>query len=170
MTIHSEHPFSGGPREQGKAFRGHLGARVALLSAGSGRERAGLTVSSLMVVGGDPWRLLAALDPESELTDAVERTQRAVVMLLGAPHRQLADAFAGMAPAPGGLFAHHEWDQTDHGPRLVGPSEPDTWAMLDLERTEDLGWSRLCTFRMAETRTGADADPLHHARGRYASR
>ena len=43
-----------------------------------------------------------------------------VVNLLGWAHRQLAEAFAGQAPAPGGVFRLGEWTESAWGPVLVG--------------------------------------------------
>ena len=81
--------------------------------------RAGLTVSSVMVAGGEPGRVLALVDPDSDLRDVLGETGRAVVHLLEWEHRDLAEAFAGQLPSPGGPFRMGEWEQTDHGPRLV---------------------------------------------------
>ena len=67
VTIHSSHPFANPTREPGRRFRGRLGGRVSLWTAGAGAGRAGLTVTSLLAVGGDPWRLVAAPDPDAWL-------------------------------------------------------------------------------------------------------
>ena len=102
-------------------LRGRLGGAVTLWTSGARLRgsRAGLTVSSVMVAGGEPGRLLALLDPDCSLRDVLEETGRGVVHLLRWEHRDLAEAFAGQMPAPGGPFTTGEWEQTDHGPRLV---------------------------------------------------
>ena len=119
MTIHSGHPFAEADPDPVRRFRGRIGAAVSLWTAGDGRDRAGLTVTSLMVAGGEPGRVLALLDPDADLTLALEETGRAVVQLLSWPHRQLAEAFAGTAPAPGGPFRTAAFIDTDAGPRLA---------------------------------------------------
>ena len=81
---------------------------------------AGLTVSSAEIVDGDPARLLGLVDEESELWDAASATGRLVVFPLGKDDQQLADRFAGLLPAPGGLFAGAEWTATEWGPGLAG--------------------------------------------------
>ncbi len=164
MTIHSEHPFADASRDAARQLRGRLGTRVSVFTAGEGRQRAGWTVSSLVVVGGDPWRVVAYLDPDCDLTERVEQTGRAVVQLLDAGDKYLADAFAGIAPAPGGVFTLGEWEQTDHGPRLASSQN---WASLELESATDLGWSRQLVFTVDQAHAGADDAPLHHVRGRY---
>ena len=55
MTIHNEHPFGTpeGERDTARRLRGRLGGQVSLWTTGTGTERAGLTVSSLMVAVSD---------------------------------------------------------------------------------------------------------------------
>jgi flavin reductase (DIM6/NTAB) family NADH-FMN oxidoreductase RutF len=168
VTIHTDHPFldpeSG--RDPVRRFRGRLGGAVTLWTAGGagGAGRAGLTVSSLMVANGEPARLLALLDPDADLTEVLASTGRASVSLLAWPHRDLADAFAGVAPAPGGAFRLAEWEETAWGPRLAGAP---AWAGVALESTAEVGWSALVTCRVEEVVVGDDTPPLVHRRGRY---
>lgn len=163
MTIHSGHPFPGEP-DPVRRFRGRIGSTVTLWTAGAGSERAGLTVSSLMVANGAPARVLALIDPDSDLADALAETGSAVVQLLSWEQRDLAEAFAGSAPAPGGLFAQADFEQTPWGPRLVDAA---TWAGVSLVETSEVGWSRLVTCRVEDVTIGADVAPLVHRRGRY---
>ena len=165
MTIHDTHPF---PTDDDPArrLRGRLGGAVTLWTTGAGRARAGLTVSSVMLAGGEPARLLALVDPDSELADALDDGDRAVVHLLSWRHRDLADAFAGVAPAPGGPFRVAAFDDTGHGPRLADAA---TWALVTVESSLDVGWSRLLTAAVDEIHVGEDDHPLLHRRGRYAT-
>ena len=165
MTIHTRHPFADPDPDPVRRFRGRLGAAVTLWTAGAGASRAGLTVTSLMVAGGEPGRVLALLDPEADLTLALEETGRAVVHLLSWRHRDLAEAFAGTAPAPGGPFRTGDFADGDHGPRL---SDADGWALVSLEDVRDVGWSRLVTCTLDEVEVGDDTDPLLHRRGRWS--
>ena len=126
-------------------------------------EAAGLTVSSLMVANGDPGRILGLLDGDSELHAALVGTGRGVVQLLTWADRALADAFGGVAPAPGGPFTTGSWEQTGHGPVL-----PDrTHALVALESTIEVGWSRLAVTRIEQVLLVEDHQPLEHRRGRY---
>ena len=163
MTIHSDHPFREPTPEPARQLRARLGGAVSLWTAGSGASRAGLTVSSLMVAGGDPGRLLALLDPDSDLRAELGSTGRGVVHLLRWEHRQLAEAFAGQFPAPGGPFRLAEWEETSHGPRL---SDAPSWVMVEVDSFESVGWSDLVVARLASVSLGDD-DPLEHRRGRY---
>jgi len=165
VTIHSDHPFLDPEADPVRQLRGRLGGAVTLWTAGSGRRsRAGLTVSSLMVAGGEDSRLLALLDPDSDLRQRLEDTGRGVVHLLQWEHRELAEAFAGQFPAPGGPFTMAEWDEGDHGPRLL--SAP-TWATVEVESFTSVGWSDLVTTRIVDLAIGEDGAPLEHRRGRY---
>ena len=166
MTIHTEHPFLEPERDQVRLLRGRLGGAVTLWTSGLGEgplDRAGLTVTSLLVANGEPPRLLALLDPDSDLAETFADTGRAVVAMLTWEHRALAEAFGGTAPAPGGAFRQAEFAGTPWGPRLAGAS---TWAGVRLESTIEIGWSSLVTCVVEELEVGED-EPLVHRRGRY---
>lgn len=161
MTIHSGNPFPEAPDEL-RRFRGRLGGAVSLWTSGT----AGLTVSSLMVAAGEPGRLLGLIDPDSDLMDALGETGRAVVQLLEWQHRDLAEAFAGRLPAPGGAFRMASWEETGFGPRL---QDATTWAGVLVEDVREVGWSSLVTCTVGSVVVGDDEGPLFHRRGRYSS-
>lgn len=162
MTIHSSHPFPT-PDDPVRRLRGRLGGGVSLWTAGADADRAGLTVSSLMVALPD--RVLGLLDPDSDLAESLEETGVAVVQLLGRGHRDLADAFAGVTPAPGGPFRLGSWESTAWGPRLA---DAQAWAGVRLKKAEPVGWSLLATCLVEHLEIGTeDEDPLQHRRGRY---
>jgi flavin reductase (DIM6/NTAB) family NADH-FMN oxidoreductase RutF len=165
MTIHSSNPFAADP-DPVRRFRGRLGGAVSLWTAGEGADRAGLTVSSVMVANGAPGRVLGLLDPDATLTDVLEETGLAVVQLLQWDDRELADAFGGVAPAPGGPFTLGAWTQTSHGPALVERPR----ALVRVESTAEVGWSLLVTATVEEIAMVDDRRPLEHRRGRYRVR
>lgn len=163
MTIHSTHPFAM-PEDAARRLRGRLGGTVSLWTAGSGATRAGLTVSSLMVATGAPAYVVGLLDPDSDLFDALETTERGVVQLLRWRHRELAEMFAGATPAPGGVFRQAEFDESAWGPVLA---DATTWAGVVLESAVEVGWSMQVTCRIEHVVLGEEPDPLVHRRGRY---
>jgi len=163
MTIHSSNPFAAEP-DPVRRFRGRLGGAVSLWTAGSGPDRAGLTVSSVMVANGSPALVLGLLDPDAELTAALTGTGLAVVQLLEWEDRGLADAFGGVGPAPGGAFTLGTWMQTTHGPALADR----THALVRLESVAEVGWSVLATVTIEEVVMVEDRHPLEHRRGRYS--
>ena len=167
MSIHSEHPFlePDSERDPARRLRGRIGGAVTLWTTGSGSSRSGLTVSSVMVGHGDPAHVLALVDPESDLATAVEATGTAVVQLLQWEHRDLADAFAGIAPAPGGVFKLGSWQDSDWGPVLDGVA---AWAGVRLVGAPgEVGWSLLLDGVVEHVELLDESAPLTHRRGRY---
>lgn len=166
MTIHTTHPFlePEGERDPVRRLRGRQGGAVSLWTAGTTERRCGLPVSSWMVAGGEPGRLLGLLDPDSDLAEVLLERRRGVVQLLRWGHRDLADAFAGVAPAPGGPWRMADWEETSYGPRLA---DATTWALVTVEADAAVGWSQLVTCVIDEVAVGDDADGLVHRRGRY---
>ena len=166
MTIHSEHPFlePEPERDPARRLRGRLGGTVTLWTTGSGSLRVGLTVSSLMVANGTPAHVLALLDPDSDYAAGLRDSGASVVQLLEWRHRDLADAFAGAAPAPGGVFTLGTWQDTEWGPRLEDAS---SWAGVRLKEVREVGWSLLVDTEVEHLEIGEEARPLVHRRGRY---
>ena len=165
MTIHDEHPFlpPEGDRDAFRRLRGRLPAAVGVWTTGEGRGRAGLTVSSFMLAAGEPPRVLALVDDESELWDA--RPQTLVVNLLGPQHAFLADAFAGLAPAPGGPFTLGSWSDEPWGPRL---DDASGWLGVRLvaDAPRLVGWGLLLEGVVEHAAVG-EGEVLTHVRGRY---
>ena len=164
MTIHHTDPFATpeGERSPLCRLRGRLVAPVTLWTSPG---PAGLTVSSTLVADGEPGRLLGLVDDESELWSAVEATGRFAVVPLGRAHRQLADRFAGLLPAPGGLFATGDWRDVGYGPL---PADAGTWAGCRLVAARPLGWSLLVEATIERIELGGPDEPLVHYRGRYS--
>jgi 3-hydroxy-9,10-secoandrosta-1,3,5(10)-triene-9,17-dione monooxygenase reductase component len=167
VTIHTSDPFAT-PEEQRspvRRLRGRLPSPVTVWTAGEGSGRAGLTVSSILVVDGEPGRVIGVLDDESELWEAMRDTGRAAITMLHAGEHLLSDRMAGLIPAPGGRFSTGEWTQTDWGPV---PSHALTWAGVRLDGSRSLGFGLLVEATIEELHLDADpAPPLVHARGRY---
>ena len=164
MTIHDTHPFADAEPDPVRRLRGRLGGTVTLWTAGQGSGRVGLTVTSLMVAHGEQARILALVDPISDLAEALSPGDRAVVQTLDWPHRDLADAFAGTAPAPGGPFRQASFVDTDWGPRLDPVA---AWAGVRVAEIAEVGWSLLVTCLVEEIDVDRDDAPMIHRRGRY---
>jgi flavin reductase (DIM6/NTAB) family NADH-FMN oxidoreductase RutF len=142
---------------------------VSLWTSGVGDGpdgRVGLTVSSYVVATGDPGHVLGLLDPDSTLVERMLERRTGVVQLLEWRQRSLADAFGGVAPAPGGAFRMGEWVDTGWGPRLADAS---SWAGVRLVEREPLhvGWSVLLDVVVEHLEVGDEHQPLVHRRGRY---
>ncbi len=171
MTIHADHPFAprAGEGDDTRRFRARTGAGVSVWTAGRGDgtfDRVGMTVSSLMTALGEPPHVLALLDPDADLTDALLTTRSAVVNLLAWRHRHLADVFADRAPAPGGRFTVETWQPSVWGPVLDGAR---AWAGVRLaDEPRRIGHSLLIDTTIEHLHLGTDDQALLHVRGRYA--
>ena len=165
MTIHHEHPFVDPPasRDALRQFRGRLPAPVTLVATGDGSARVGLTVSSLLIVPGEPGCLVMMVDPDSDLVTALEPDRLLTVSVLGPNDTYLAEAFAGLAPAPGGLFRLGKWTQTDWGPVLEG----STWLAATVTDLHPMGRRALEVCARVESVGLSRTGVLVHQRGRY---
>jgi 3-hydroxy-9,10-secoandrosta-1,3,5(10)-triene-9,17-dione monooxygenase reductase component len=164
MTIHHTDPFATPEHERSPArrLRGRLVAPVTLWTAPG---PAGLTVSSVLVADGEPGRMLGLVDGESDLWAAAAAAGRFAVSPLREGQRALADRFAGLAPAPGGLFAQDEWEQTPYGPVPPGGS----WAGCRLDGARGFGWGLLVEATVERVVLAGEGPALFHHRGRYGA-
>lgn len=169
MTIHPEHPFlpPEGQRDPARRLRGRLPSPVTVWATEADDGRTGLTVSSMLLADGEPTRALALIDEDSDLWDALEQTRTAAVSLLAWRHRGLADAFAGVSPAPGGPFRLTTWETTAWGPVVA---DAGAWAGVRLEAGEPrrVGWALLVDAVVEHVEiVDSDDEPMTHLRGRY---
>lgn len=161
--IHHTDPFATPVDERSpvRRLRGRLASAVTLWTAPG---PAGLTVSSTLVADGEPARLLGLIDEESDLWAAASTTGRFAVTTLHPGHRQLADRFAGLFPAPGGLFATGDWTETPYGPV---PADGGGWTGCRLDGAREYGWALLVEATIEVVELSGDTAPLLHHRGRY---
>ena len=173
MTIHSEHPFATPPGDRSplRRFRSRLVSPVSVWTALGEGHRAGWTVSSFFVADGQPGEVVGIVDEDSDLAELLTHPQvepSVVVNLLTWEQRQLADAFAGQAPAPGGVFRLGEWTESEWGPVLVGSAG---WigARLPAQAPGHAGWGLLvrATVEYVELPDVAQDGLLTHVLGRY---
>nr|WP_246002146.1 flavin reductase family protein [Allorhizocola rhizosphaerae] len=162
--IHSSDPFATpeSARSDVRRLRGRLAQTVTLWTAPG---PAGLTVSSCLVADGSPGRVLGLIDEESDLWAVLERERVFAVTPLTPGEKQLADRFAGLLPAPGGLFKQGEtWTGTRYGPVLASAT---TWAGCTLDSARPFGWALLIEATISAVTLGEPAPPLLHHRGSY---
>jgi 3-hydroxy-9,10-secoandrosta-1,3,5(10)-triene-9,17-dione monooxygenase reductase component len=161
-----EHPFvpPEDERDPVRRLRGRLAAPVTIITAGTGDDRAGLTVSSLMLAEGDPGSVHFLLGPTADVYDAMTDTDRLVVHVLGHEHRTLSEIFAGRRPNPGGPFAGVATTESAWGP--VIDAIPDRAFCSGISAAEQ-GYSLLVSARIDEVVVADLTDPLLYFRGSY---
>ena len=152
-------------RDPARRLRGRLGGAVTLWTTGTGPARAGLTVSSLLVAHGEPARVLGLLDPDADLADALAETGTAVVAAaLAGEHRDLADAFAGVAPgARAGRSGSGRWTRHRVGTGARRASGLGRHPARRARRRE-VGWSLLVDGVVEHV-----DDPRRDARSRWCT-
>ena len=171
VTIHHSHPFAVGEQDRNplRRFRGRMASPVSIWAATAHGTRAGWTLSSFLVADGDPGEVIGLIDEESPLADVLAESPTLTISLLGWGQRALADAFAGVAPAPGGPFALSNWQDTDWGPVLENSLG---WIGARLKADPDhAGWGLLlrAVVERVEIQRDAADDLLCYVRGRYRS-
>jgi 3-hydroxy-9,10-secoandrosta-1,3,5(10)-triene-9,17-dione monooxygenase reductase component len=122
----------------------------------------------MLVAEGEPGMVLGLLDPESDLWEHLEDQRTFAVSLLSWDDRSLADAFAGAAPAPGGVFRLGTWVDTDWGPVLDSALAWAGCRLVDVEPRR-VGYAVAAEGEIEHVTLGdeAEAQALVHRRGRY---
>jgi flavin reductase (DIM6/NTAB) family NADH-FMN oxidoreductase RutF len=171
VTIHHSHPFAVGEQDRNplRRFRGRMASPVSIWAASANGARAGWTLSSFLVADGDPGEVIGLIDEESPLVDVLRKSPTLTVNLLGWGQRALADAFAGVAPAPGGPFSLTAWQDTDWGPVLESSLG---WIGARLKPDSDhAGWGLLVRAEVERVEIPSDPaeDLMCYVRGRYRS-
>lgn len=166
--IHDDNPFADDPdsRDPVRRFRGRLSVPVTIVTSGADESRAGLTVSSLLVLEGEPGWVEAVVGPTSDLWDVAGKTGRFVIHVCSDRHRSLAEVFAGIRPNPGGTFAGAKVTRSDWGPLLDDIGDR---AFCTLESRRELGYTGLITGRIDRVEVSELDDPLVYFRGAYRS-
>jgi 3-hydroxy-9,10-secoandrosta-1,3,5(10)-triene-9,17-dione monooxygenase reductase component len=165
-VIHDDDPFADPlpERDPVRRFRGRLAAPVTVVTSGPPAARAGLTVSSLVVVEGDTPALFFLLGPVNDLWDAIFDTGWFVVHVLERPHRELSDRFAGYRPSPGGPFAGLTVTDGPFGPEF---DDVATRAYCRYAGHRDLGPLHLVEGAIESVKLHDLTAPLQYFRGRY---
>ncbi|MEN8114069.1 MAG: flavin reductase family protein [Actinomycetota bacterium] len=151
-------------RDAIRSLRGRLVAPVTIVTAGGGDGRAGLTVSSIEFVQGEPGTVHFTVGPTADVYDAIRETDRFVVHVLSRRHRDLSEIFAGRRPSPGGPFAEIGTTSTDWGP-VIG-TIPDR-AFCSGASASGHGHSLLVIATVDRAEVSDLTDPLVYFRGRY---
>jgi len=165
-VINTDNPFADDPdsRNPLRRFRGRLSAPVTVFTTGGPERRSGLTVSSLLVVEGEPGTIEAVVGPTTDLWETVAETGRFVVHVCGEQDRHLAEVFAGLRPSPGGTFAGLSLSQSKWGPVI---DDVAVRAYCSFDSRREVGNSGLVTGLIDQVDVGDFTNPLAYFRGSY---
>jgi 3-hydroxy-9,10-secoandrosta-1,3,5(10)-triene-9,17-dione monooxygenase reductase component len=168
IRIGRQPPFAVPPerRDPARRLRGRLVAPVTVWTAGQLPGGAGLTVSSVLVVEGQPAHLLGLVDPTSALWEAIQATRSFVVHVLAAGDRALAERFSEVRPPIRGPFERLEVAGSPWGP-VLGGRRP--WAACRLEGSRPAGHGELVEGVVEQLDLPDLEDPLAYLHGRYRS-
>ena len=164
--VHDEHPFRDPPelRDPVRRFRGRLAAPVTIVTAGSGSDRAGLTVASIVVAEGEPPLVYFLLSATTDLHGAIVASGGFVVHVVPEDGRVAADVFAGIRPSPGGVFSGLDVEDGPRGP-MIGRFPNRAHCALVSLREES--YSVLVAGAVEQIDVTDIDDPLVWFRGRY---
>ena len=162
----SSNPFLPPPsdRDPVRRFRGRLATPVTILTTGEDHSRTGITVSSLVVIEGEPGLVRAVVGPVSDAWHNLDESRRLVVHVCDRSHHVLGDVFAQIRPNPGGLCAGVAHTQSAWGPVL---DDIPTRLYATVTGMEPVGWSGMVTATIDRVEIGDLSDPLVYFRGRY---
>jgi flavin reductase (DIM6/NTAB) family NADH-FMN oxidoreductase RutF len=163
VTLRSEDPFAtpAADRRMDRRLRSRLVAPVTVWTAGSAPQRAGLTVSSVLVAEGDPAVVLGLIDSLSDFYDLALERGRFVVHVLGAGDQRLAGVFAGTYP--GDPFDEVVTVDGEFGPVVAGARHVVACEFLG---STDVGFQALVCGRIQSIEL-SDSSPLVRYRGQY---
>lgn len=110
-----------------------LAGGVSIITTGSDHERTGATVTSATALSVHPPRMLVSLNKTSSTWPVLQKHGTFAVNLVGAPHEQLANQFAGV----GGLKGAERYNGADWTSLVSGaPVLADAVAAIDCELEE----------------------------------
>ena len=151
-------------RDPPRRLRGRLATPVTVWTAYDGAGvPAGITVSSVLVVEGEPAQVVGLLGPLSDFWGAVQATKRFVLHVLGAGDVRTSELFA--LRYPGDPFEELSVTAGDWGPVLDGCR---TSASCSLTGYLEVGPGVLARGVMDEVEAADEPPlPLVHYRGKY---
>ncbi len=168
MSIHDEDPFRTPPelRDPIRRLRGHLPAPVTVWTSADAHRQDGWTISSVLVGDGRPGELVALVDEDCDWWELFRGCGTATVNVLAQGQGRVADAFARIAPSPGGPFRTGGWTPAAHGPRLQGAAGWVGVRLVD-PAPPHAGWGLLVRATIEEVDLADGARALEHRYGRY---
>lgn len=151
-------------RAPARRLRGRLTAPVTVWTTTTAEgEPVGITISSVLVVDGEPPEVLGVVDPLSVFFDALGGSGRFVMHVLSVDQSRLAEAFA--LRFPGDPFEDQPMSPSPWGPALGSVTTRAGCAVI---ASSEVGYSRLVRARVEDIVLDERAmRPLVRHRGEY---
>lgn len=140
---------------------GHFATGVTVVTSDQDGKPFGATISAVSSLSAEPPMVLVCLNQRLATHNAIQRSGRFTINILGEEHSELARTFA----TPNvDKFASTAWEITPHGPRLS-----DAIAHLSCRVVETLegGTHRIFIGSVREAETAAGRAPLSYFRGEF---
>ena len=138
-----------------------LAGTVAVIAAGQGDHRRGLTATAVCSVAAQPPTMLVCVNRFGEAHRAISEAGGFCINLLSDANQQVADTFAGRSGKQGAAkFESPDWSQMQSG----SPFLASAMAALDCEVVEAVEAHTHTVFfgAVREVRRGTGASPLLH--------
>jgi flavin reductase len=91
----------------------HIPASVAIVTAGDGRRRYGLTATSVTTVSARPPQMLVCADARSRSAAAITSAQLFAINYLAPHHESMAKSFAQQHDSRSNKFNSGQWNDVD---------------------------------------------------------
>jgi flavin reductase len=143
-----------------------LAGTVAVITAGSGEQRRGLTATAVCSVAVQPPTMLICVNRYGEAHRSITEAGSYCVNLLSEADQPVADAFSGRSGKTGAdKFSEAEWIEMSSG----APALASAMVSLDCEVVETVEAHTHTVFfgAVRDIRRGAGATPLLHFGRRY---
>jgi 3-hydroxy-9,10-secoandrosta-1,3,5(10)-triene-9,17-dione monooxygenase reductase component len=157
------------PLSEGSAFRAamrRLAGGVSVITAGTGEERTGLTVTSAVSLSLEPPTMLVCVNRNASAWPIIQRERHYCVNILAGRHQDVADRFAGRDGVKGVERYHGaRWRQLSTGASGL----EDALAIIDcaVEEVIERGSHGIVIGAVRAVHVGDDGDALIYAHGRY---
>lgn len=138
---------------------------VAVVTAGEGEERTGLTATSAVSLSIDPPTMIVCVNRNASALPVIERRRHFCVNVLAAQHEHVANRFAGL----GGVKGAARYEEADWRPHATGALALEgALASIDCEVEELIErHSHVIAIGAVRGVRIGGGEPLVYTRGRY---
>jgi flavin reductase (DIM6/NTAB) family NADH-FMN oxidoreductase RutF len=145
-----------------------LAGGVAIIAAGSGERRRGLTATAVCSLSASPARILVCVNRSAEAHDVIAAARRFSVNLLRHDQQAVAESFAAMDGSKGAVrFVSGAWTQLATGAPVLSSAVAAIDCELETELTADT--HTIYIGRVVETICDDEGTPLVYHRRQFCA-